>query len=157
MSDEALATTETPPVEEDQTPKEIPAWARREISRRDDRIQELEKDVRLRTFEAAGIDTDKGLGKKIAEHYSGPVNDVDALVEFAKEYEYPFSTPPPETVAETVNNPDEAIATVMTQTTPVVVDQDEAARLDREIAEAEAAGNWAQAANLKAQRFPHPG
>lgn len=155
MSDTEVATQPT----EDQTPKldDMPAWARREIARRDERIASLETSVRSRTFEAAGIDTSKGLGAKIHELYEGPVDNTEALVEFAKEFEYPFSQPPPQSVPEKVNDPDQRMNAVMETSTPVVSDATPEGQLDERIAKAEQEGNWQLAAELKTQRFPHPG
>lgn len=141
MSEATETTTQATEADE-----KDPAWYREEIKRRDAKISTLTKQAFKSAYKEAGIDTSKGLGAKIAEHFDGDP-DVEQIREFAKGYEYPLPESAAEAKVESVHTTTESIEETVTESIPV-----EAGDLTQRIAQAQADEQWDVAAELEMQR-----
>jgi hypothetical protein len=103
------------------------------------------------SFKYLGIDHSKGIGKTMRENYQGEASD-EAIRKWATEnYEYKFSEPqqqptPGQQLGEHIASQQQGIEEGTSGSTSA-----NPKSLQDQIAEAEAAGNWTQALNLKSQ------
>lgn len=135
--------TDQAPADDD--PK-APQWYREQMKRKDAETKALRDTVTSLAFTNAGIDTSTPLGKTMREHYRGEptVDEIRKYAEERFEWKAPEAALPP-AHQEVVD------ATGRVETATKDARSVEQVTIQQEIAEAEKAGNWAQAVNLKAQ------
>lgn len=123
-----------------------PAWYRKEIARRDEEISDLKGRLRRAAFAEAGIPTDSGLGKAIADLYNGDPDPAEVLA-FAQGYGWEGKPAAPSAARKVEAAQAEADA-ITAQATSI-----EPSTIDDEIAKAEGEGRYQDAFNLKMRKM----
>jgi hypothetical protein len=131
----------------DDDPK-APNWYREQMARKDAENKALKDTVTSLAFTNAGIDTSKPLGQTMRENYRGEPS-VEAIRKYAQEkFEWqPPAAPLPEAHQEVVDATARVDAvTASAQSTGEIT-------LEKQIADAEKAGDWGLSVRLKAQKM----
>jgi len=139
---------ETPDVGDSPTPEPEAKGLRAQLEASQSRVKALEAKEKVRAFEGAGLDTEKGLGKAIFKEYTGEL-DKDAVLEYAKsEYDWQVSTESEHPEAQQIVGGQERLDAV-TQTAGSIAPPSEAGIL----AEAEATGDYQKTLSMKAEEM----